>query len=263
MLGIDVIVKLAGFELGKLEGQDGLVLFSSSLNLLVLIIVGGSGWASCDVCVLIQWHTTLRFDRKGENDAGSDLTATSLGYNGREDRAELHVRSQGTSIAGHRWYIASEGMSVMKVMGNVALYLPNNSSVGLLQEGLELISRLGGRTNAVETIWWWVEEASATSFHAAILELSGTELTSSSSLLLKHLLLVCVGVADLHDVFLTTLLRDRCVVECLDDFFADITRLETADVSDDQRRRIARLTEQNQHRGRCRCRHEEYEQSRP
>ena len=61
---------------------------------------------------------------------------------------------------------------------------------------------------------------------AAILELSSTELTRSSSLLLQHLLLVGVGVAYLDCMLVAAVLGDRSVVELLHDFFADVSTLE-------------------------------------
>jgi hypothetical protein len=101
----------------------------------------------------------------------------------------------------------------------------------LLQEGLELVGSVSGRTNTVQAVWWWKKKSSATSLDTTILELGGPELTSGSSLLLQHLLLVRVGITNLHDMLLATMLGDWCVVQRLDDFFADVARFEAAFVS--------------------------------
>lgn len=71
-----------------------------------------------------------------------------------------------------------------------------------------------------------VEETAATGLKTSILEFSSAELTSGGGLLLKHLLLVCIGVADLDDVLLTSLAAHRGVVELLDDILADVSCLE-------------------------------------
>jgi hypothetical protein len=60
----------------------------------------------------------------------------------------------------------------------------------------------------------------------AVLEFCGAELTSGSRLLLKHLLLMRVGVTDLNDVFLSPLTTNRGDVELLDDLFTHVACLE-------------------------------------
>lgn len=62
--------------------------------------------------------------------------------------------------------------------------------------------------------------------HAAELELSSAELTSGGSLLFEHLLLMCVGVANLNYVLLSAWLGDRSIVELLDDILTDIPGLK-------------------------------------
>lgn len=72
-----------------------------------------------------------------------------------------------------------------------------------------------------------VWQATLTPSLSGKLVLSRAELASSLSLLLERLLLLGVGVADL-DLQLLASRLDRVVVECLDDFFARVTRVEAA-----------------------------------
>ena len=60
----------------------------------------------------------------------------------------------------------------------------------------------------------------------ANLVLGSTEDTARCGLLLEHLLLACVGVADLNQMFVASRLSYWCVVEVLDDLFADVPSLE-------------------------------------
>jgi hypothetical protein len=70
------------------------------------------------------------------------------------------------------------------------------------------------------------EKAAVTGLKTSVLELGSAELTSSGGLLLKHLLLVRIGVSDLDDVLVATFTADGSVVELLDDLLADIATLE-------------------------------------
>ena len=67
----------------------------------------------------------------------------------------------------------------------------------------------------------------ATSLHAAILELCRTELTSRRSMLLEHLLLGGIRVADLDDMLFATFTVDTGVVELLDDILANVARFKS------------------------------------
>jgi hypothetical protein len=119
--------------------------------------------------------------------------------------------------------------------------------------------------------WWadsrsarWDRKSAVSSLDAAKFELSGTELTSGSSLLLKHLLFVGVGVADLDNVLFSTGLGHWSVVELLDDVLAHIARLKAAKISTRRVRSARRgLTERSQLHVHCRYHPEECEQSRP
>jgi hypothetical protein len=53
--------------------------------------------------------------------------------------------------------------------------------------------------------------------------LGSTEDSASSGLLFEHLLIVRVRIAYLDDMFLSTVLRDRGVVELPDDLLADVS----------------------------------------
>jgi hypothetical protein len=61
------------------------------------------------------------------------------------------------------------------------------------------------------------------------LVLRSTEDTASCGLLLQHLLLVCIGKADLNEVLFAAGLRHRSVVELFDDLVADIARFKAID----------------------------------
>ena len=96
-----------------------------------------------------------------------------------------------------------------------------------LEELFELIGCIGGgRADATKTIW--CKKPSAAGLNATVFKLCGTELSGSCSLLLEHLLLMSIRIANLDDMLLSTRLRHRSVVELVNDFFTNITRLEAA-----------------------------------
>jgi hypothetical protein len=71
-----------------------------------------------------------------------------------------------------------------------------------------------------------MKEVTTAGLKATILEFSSAELTSGSRLLLEHLLLLCVCIADLDNMLLTSDTAHCCVVELLDDFFANLATLK-------------------------------------
>jgi hypothetical protein len=75
------------------------------------------------------------------------------------------------------------------------------------------------------------EKTRALSLDASVFELGGTEVAGGRSLLLEHLLLMSVRVANLDRVLFSARLGDHRVVEGLDDFLADIASLEAMAVS--------------------------------
>ena len=98
-----------------------------------------------------------------------------------------------------------------------------------LEEMLELVGCIGGgRADTTETIR--SKEASTASLEATILKLSSTELTGGRSLLLQHLLLMGIRVANLDNMLFSTRFADRSVVELPNHFFTDVTRLEAIHV---------------------------------
>lgn len=111
---------------------------------------------------------------------------------------------------------------------------------------LQLLLATGTGWAASENCWrprcatWWADgrstrwngERATASLHATKLEFGSTELASSGSLLLEHLLLVSVRVSDLDDVLLSAWLGDRSVIELLDDVLTNIARLEAVKVSE-------------------------------
>jgi hypothetical protein len=104
-------------------------------------------------------------------------------------------------------------------------------SLGLLQELLELVGSISVGADVIHALWSRRNQTAALGLDASKLEFGGTELTSGSSLLLEHLLLLSVRVADLDGVLFAARLSDDAIVEVLDDLLADITRFETMSVS--------------------------------
>ncbi len=65
----------------------------------------------------------------------------------------------------------------------------------------------------------------------SVLVFGGAELTSSGGALFEHLLLGCVGIANLDDVLFTPSLVDGSVVVVPDDFLADLAGLKASEAN--------------------------------
>lgn len=93
-------------------------------------------------------------------------------------------------------------------------------------EQLELISSLRLGCHAV--VAFRTRLALGPGLSNTDLVLSSSEDPTSCGLLLEHLLFVCIRETNLDGMLLATRLRDRLVVEGLDDLFADVAGLEAS-----------------------------------
>jgi hypothetical protein len=104
----------------------------------------------------------------------------------------------------------------------------------LVHEHLELVGMaLGHRRRGGEVAIRCTQRPSLSNTD---LIFGSTEDTTGRSLLLQHLLLMCVGETDLDEMFIATRHGDGGVVELLDDFVADVTGLEARDGQQGTRR---------------------------
>jgi hypothetical protein len=148
----------------------------------------------------------------------------TLRVDGRERRAcSCHSRSRGSTVADRVRQVTEANVMIN---ARVCLHV-------VVEIVVDVGDRAGGSRDktASSALRRWGKKTGALSLDASVLEFGSTEAASGRSLLLEHLLLMSVGVADLDGVLFAAGLGDRGVVEALDDFLADLAGFEAARVS--------------------------------